>query len=70
MSKIVSFAGLVGTFIVAYACERLVRSLLVKGSQTLFLGPYLWWESVAVLVLAIALMLLAWYVVFRTDRDI
>jgi hypothetical protein len=70
MSKIVSFAGLVGTFIVAYACERVWRYLLLKASQTLVFGTYVWLESVVILILASVLMLLAWYVVFRTRRDV
>ena len=70
MSKIVSFAGLIVTLIVAYGLERLVTWLRAEMGETLAIERYLWVESVAIVILAITLMLLAWYVALRSDRDL
>jgi len=70
MSKIVSFAGLIATFMVAYGLERLVTWLRADMGVTLAANRYLWTESVAIMILATTLMLLSWYVVFQSDRDV
>jgi hypothetical protein len=69
----VSFAGLIGIFVLAYACERLVKYMMLeiplylKGESAY--AAYQWVESVVVIVLACGLLLLSWYVVAWTDRD-
>jgi len=69
MSKLVSFAGLVGVFVVAHYLERILTHLRLEGGMITDLRPYLWFSSFAVIILSIALMLLSWYVVFRLKRD-
>jgi hypothetical protein len=69
MSKMVSFAGLVATFIMAYAFDRWVEFLRVEASRTFALAPYLWLAGAANLLLAITLLLLTWYVIFRADKS-
>ena len=69
MSKIVSFAGLVATFMVAYACDRWVEFLRVEASRTFTIAPYLWLASTANLFLAMAILLLTWYVIIRANKS-
>lgn len=70
MSKIVSFAGLVATFFVAYACDRWVELLRNRSTtQNFAIASYLWIAGAANLLLAIALLLLTWYVIFRAGRS-
>jgi hypothetical protein len=69
MSKIVSFAGLAATFIVAYACDRWGEFLRVEASRTFAMAPYLWLSGAANLLLALALFLLLWYVIFRATKS-
>jgi hypothetical protein len=69
MSKIVSFAGLVATFLVAYACDRWVESLRIEATRTFAFAPYLWLAGAANLLSAIVLLLLTWYVIFRADKS-
>jgi hypothetical protein len=69
MLKIVSFSGLVATFIVAYACDRWVESLRVVATQPFAIASYLWFAGVANLLIAIAILLLLWYVVIRADKS-
>jgi hypothetical protein len=69
MSKIVSFTGLAATFLVAYACDRWVQSLRMEATRTFVFAPYLWLAGAANLLLAIALLLLIWYVIFWADQS-
>jgi len=69
MSKIASFAGLVTTFIVAYACDRWVEFLQVQAYRSFVLAPYLWLAGMANLILAIALLLLTWHVIFWANKS-
>ena len=69
MSKIVSFAGMVATFLMAYACDRWVELLRIEATQNFAIASYLWVAGAANLLLAIALLLLTWYVIFRTGRS-
>jgi hypothetical protein len=70
MSKIVSFAGLVITFFGAFACDRWIELMRIETTQSFAIGPFLWISGVANLLLAIALLALAWYVIFRAGRSI
>jgi len=71
--RVLSIVGLVATFGVAYGFERLVThvraELGVTVSATLA-KSIPWVQSLAIVVLAVMLLLLAWYVVFRAKRDI
>jgi hypothetical protein len=69
MSKIVSFAGMAATFLMAYACDRWVELLRIEATQNFAIASYLWVAGAANLLLAIALLLLTWYVIFRTGRS-
>lgn len=72
-TRILSFVGLVVTFAAAYGFERLVTHMRVQLGVTpsVALGKSLFWvEAIALLVLAAMLLLLAWYVISRTRRDI
>ncbi len=68
MGKLTSVVGLIGAFAVAHGCDRWVSHLQVVAPASFSPGRYVWLESVAVIIVAIALMLLAWHVVFRADR--
>jgi len=69
MPKIVSFAGLVATFFVAYVCDRWVELLRIEATQNFAIASYLWIAGIANLLLAIALLLLSWHVIFRTSKS-
>ncbi len=70
--RVLSFVGLVVTFAVAYGFQRLVTHMRtqvgVTASGTLAKST-LWVESIALVVLAATLLLLAWYVLSRVRRD-
>jgi hypothetical protein len=70
--RILSYLGLVVTFAVAYGLQRLVTHMRaqmgVTASATLAKST-LWVESIALVVLAAMLLLLAWYVLSRVGRD-
>ena len=70
MSKIVSFAGLVITFFGAFACDRWIELLRIETTQSFVIGPYLWMAGIANLLLAVLLIALAWFVIFRSGRSI
>jgi hypothetical protein len=71
MSKTMSLTGLVCTFLAAYACDRWVESLRAEAFNTFnATGTFLWLAGVANILLAIALLLLAWHVLFRSDKSI
>jgi len=71
--RVLSFVGLVATFAVAYGFQRLVTHMReqvgVTASGTLAKST-LWVESIALVVLAAMLLLLAWYVLSRARRHI
>jgi len=70
--RLVSFAGLLATFAVAYGFERLVAHMRAELEVTLsgtLAKSIPWVQSLAIVVLAAMLLLLAWYVVFRANRD-
>lgn len=73
MKRILSVTGLVMTFAVAYGLQRLVAYMTaemgVTCSAALFKGT-VWVQSIAPVILATILLTLAWYVVFRTNRDV
>jgi len=69
MSQIVSFSGLVITFVLAYGCDRWVESLRAEMTGTFNISSFLWQTGVANLLLAIALLLLTWYVIFWVNRS-
>jgi len=69
MSKIISFAGLVTTLIMAYACDLLIDAIRIKALATFVFAPYLWLAGIVNLFLAILLLLLTWYVVFRANKS-
>jgi len=58
------------TFVVAYGCERYVEHLRREFQMTTDIRPFLWFDSVALIILAAAVVLLAWYVLLRADRDV
>lgn len=70
MSKILSFAGLVFTFVMAYASDLLVDAFRKRAATTFTYTPYLWLAGVVNIFLAILLLLLTWYVVFRSDKSL
>ena len=70
MSKILSFAGLVITFFVAFVCYRWIELLRIEATQSFVIAPFLWIAGAANLLLAIALLALAWYVIFRAGKSI
>lgn len=68
-----SFLGLATTFAVAYGFQRLMNHLRMQLAVTASgsLGKSMFWvQSVALVVLAAMLLLLAWYVLSRASRDI
>ncbi len=72
-TRILSFVGLVATFAVAYGFERLVTHMRAEMGVTASAAlakSTLWVESIAIVVLAAMLLLLAWYVISRANRDI
>jgi hypothetical protein len=71
--RVLSFVGLVATFAVAYGFERLVTHMREQVGVTAsgaLAKSTLWVESIAIVILAAMLLLLAWYVVSRANRDI
>ena len=69
MSKLISFAGLAATFMIAYACDRWIDALRLEVTRTFAVASFLWSASVANLILAITLLLLTWYVIFKADKS-
>jgi ABC-type transport system involved in cytochrome c biogenesis permease subunit len=64
-----SFAGLAATFALAYGCDRWGEALRAKATQPSATASFLWQAGVANLLLAIALISLAWYANFRASRS-
>lgn len=72
-TRILSFFGMAATFAVAYGFERLVFHMRTQVGLTTSAGlakSTMWVESIALVVLAAMLLLLAWYVLSRAGRDI
>jgi hypothetical protein len=69
MSKIKSFAGLVITFGIAFGCDLWVESLRRNLTLNSDISAFLWQAGIANLLLAIALLLLTWYVLFWVKRS-
>jgi hypothetical protein len=69
MSKIISFAGLLTTFVMAYASDHLIEVVRRRALVTFSFTPYLLLASVINILVAIILFLLTWYVVFRADKS-
>ena len=71
--RILCFVGLMVTFALAYGFQRLVTHMREQVGVTAsgaLAKSTLWVESIAIVVLAAMLLLLAWYVVSRANRDI
>jgi ABC-type transport system involved in cytochrome c biogenesis permease subunit len=69
MSKVISFAGLVAAFALAYGCDRWVEALRENVIQPSSTASFLWQAGVANLLLAIALLALTWYANFEAKRS-
>jgi hypothetical protein len=69
MTIIISLAGLVIVFFLAYGFDRLIMTLQQAASAAFALSSYLWLSSIANLILAGALLLLAWFVYFRAAKS-
>ncbi|MGA9397342.1 MAG: hypothetical protein WBV22_03690 [Anaerolineaceae bacterium] len=69
MSQIVSFAGLGFTFVLAYGCDRWIESLRAELAEMFNISSFLWQTGVANLLLAVALLLLTWYVIYWGNRS-
>jgi hypothetical protein len=70
VSNLVSFAGLVGVFIVAYLCHRWSDSIYVATSQDFKIERLAWLGNVTSLIVAVAVVAPAWYVMVRADKSI
>jgi hypothetical protein len=70
MRRLVSFAGLVGTFLIAYACQRWAYHLQASVSQSLHVESYLWLSSLTGAIAATPLILLSWYVLHGAAKDV
>jgi hypothetical protein len=69
MKPAISLAGLTAVLLMAYGFERWSLLLRQRGADTLTLTPFLWLASIANLLLAVALLLLAWFVTNRANRS-
>lgn len=69
MTTIISLAGLVIVFFLAYGFDRLIMAFQQAASAAFALSTFLWLSGIANLVLAGALLLLAWYVNIRAARS-
>ena len=69
MSKIKSLVGLVITFVIAFGCDLWIEALRAEMTQTFSISSFLWQAGIANLFLAIALLLLAWYVLFWVKKS-
>jgi hypothetical protein len=65
MRIIFSFIGLVAVLLIAYTVDISVELLRKRGADTFTLSPQLWLVSCANLIFAAALLLLAYYVIYR-----
>ncbi len=69
MTIIISLAGLVIVFFLAYGFDRLIMALQQAASAAFALSSFLWLSGIANLILAGALLLLAWFVYFRAAKS-
>jgi hypothetical protein len=66
----VSFAGLIGVFIVAYLCERWNNSFTAATSQDFDIERLVWLQNVNLLIVAVAVIALSWYVMVRAAKSV
>lgn len=69
MLEVFSFAGLIATFALAYGCDRWVEALRAEATQPSTIASFLWQAGIANILLAAALLLLAWFVNFRVNKS-
>ena len=69
MTIIISLAGLVIVFFLAYGFDRLIMTLQQAATAAFALSSFLWLGGLANLILAGALLLLAWFVYFRAAKS-
>lgn len=69
MKTAISLTGLLAVFITAYGIDRWLDLMRQQAVDTFTLTQYLWYASIANLILAGELVLLAWYVNYRTNRS-
>jgi hypothetical protein len=69
MSEAMSFLGLVATLALAYGCDRWVEALRVRATLPSATASFLWQAGVANLLLAMALITLAWFAIYRAVRS-
>ena len=69
MTTFISLAGLVIVFFLAYGFDRLIMAFQQAASAAFALSSFLWLSGIANLILAGALLLLAWFVIFRAARS-
>ena len=65
MAEAISLAGMVAAFALAYGCDRWIESLRAEATRNFTIASFLWQAGLANLLLAAALLLLAWYVLVR-----
>lgn len=69
MLKAISIAGLLATIALAYGCDWWVDSLHEDANQLPTIAVFLWQAGIANLLLATALLLLAWFVIIRAGKS-
>jgi hypothetical protein len=69
MTNIISLAGLVIVFILAYSFDRWIVAFQQAAARASAIASSLWLSSIANLILVGALLLLAWFVDFRAIRS-
>jgi len=69
MTNIISLAGLVIMCFLAYGFDRWIAALQQTASSPFAIASFLWLSSIANLILAGALLLLAWFVNFRAVKS-
>ncbi len=69
MTKPFSLIGMAATLVIAYGVDWGLKSLAETAQRTFVYEPYLWLAGPANLVLAGALVALAWFVIFRAERS-
>ena len=69
MSKIASLIGLAATIVLANALDRFIVALRVQAAQTFNPVPRLWGSALANLLIATAILVLAWFSLLRQQRS-
>jgi hypothetical protein len=69
MTNIISLVGLVIVCILAYGFDRWIVALQQTATRPSSIASILWLSSIANLILAGTLLLLAWFVNFRTAKS-